>query len=77
MLCMGTERGAQLEEGRAMGSAGSQMAPGGAVEARQELEVSRLESEAVWELWQDGGKDTLVVLSSVTACAGAVGRSSL
>lgn len=41
-----------------MGSSGSQMAPRGAVVARQELEVSRLESEAGWELWQAGGKET-------------------
>lgn len=42
-----------------MGSSGSQMAPRGAVVARQELEVSRLESEAGWELWQAGGKETV------------------
>lgn len=35
-----------------MDSAGSQMAPRGAVDTRQELEGSRLEGEAVWELWQ-------------------------
>lgn len=60
-----------------MGSAGSQIAPRGALDTRQELEISRLESEAVWELWQASGKETVVVLSSVTACATAVGRSSL
>lgn len=61
MLCLGKGRGAQLEKGRARGSAGSQMAPRGVVAARQELESgSRLESEAVWEWRQAGGKETVV-----------------
>lgn len=60
-----------------MDSAGSQMAPRRAVDTRKELEGSRLEGEAVWELWQAGGKETVVVLSRVPSCAGAVDRSSL